>query len=142
MDHVTVKAKPEPAEAARSQPIHSLNPRHCLWLIKARITISKAEWGHEVLGHCLCLSSASHRSGCAQVQRYCSSSWGGVFVLWATTFKFCREQQRHFTAGPAHPFSSGWDRGHPPPSFSPPPPPPLNCLVLADAFSTHIISKN
>jgi hypothetical protein len=47
---------------------------------------------------CLSLSSASPRSGYAQVQCHCSSSWRSVFVLWATTFKFCR-RQRDFAAG-------------------------------------------
>jgi hypothetical protein len=48
---------------------------------------------------CLSLSSAlPSRSGCAQVQRHCSSSWRSVCVLWATTFKFCR-QQRDYAAG-------------------------------------------
>jgi hypothetical protein len=37
---------------------------------------------------CLCLYSASPRSGCVQVQRRCSSSWGSIYVLWATTFEF------------------------------------------------------
>jgi hypothetical protein len=37
---------------------------------------------------CLCPSPGSPRSGCAQVQRYFSSSWGKTFVLWATTIEF------------------------------------------------------
>jgi hypothetical protein len=63
--------------------------------------------------------------GCAQLQRRSSSSWRGVCVLWATTFKFCR-QQRDFTAGSSLKFSWVGSRP-PPPSLSP----ALTFLVLA-----------
>ena len=48
------------------------------------------------------LSLSSARSGCAQVQRDCSTSRKGVLVLWATTFKFCRQQRAS-----AYQYSSG-----------------------------------
>jgi len=56
------------------------------------------------------LSLSSARSGCAQVQRDCSTSRKGVLVLWATTFKFCR-QQLNFQPPSAHQCFAGFDRG-------------------------------
>jgi hypothetical protein len=73
-------------------------------------------------------SSASPRSGCAQVQRLCFLSLRSVSVLWATTFKIYR-QQRDFAAGISAPLFFGVGSRPSPPflSFL-----FLNSLVLTD----------
>jgi len=73
MDHVAAKAKPKPTNfrsATRSLVATSVRS----------FSISAAT--------CLCSSSASPRSVCAQVQRHCSSYVGRISFLWATTFEF------------------------------------------------------
>jgi hypothetical protein len=107
--------------------------------ISTRNTRSRVATSHR----CFCISStaislsssASPRSGCAQVQCPCSSHWGSVCVLWATTLAFCLERVSMFFGRPpsrflannetlqqasAHPCSSGLDRAQPfLPSLSP-----------------------
>jgi hypothetical protein len=62
---------------------------------------------------------------------------GEPCVLWATTFKFFRQQQRDFTAGISSPMFIGWGRGHPlPPCLL-----PFECFVLADAEIIHLNFK-
>jgi hypothetical protein len=53
------------------------------------------------------------------VQRHCSSSWGSIFVLWATTFEFVVANNGTLQQAPARSCSSGWDRDHPLPSSPP-----------------------
>ena len=101
-------------------------------LINARCTRSLVATSHRFF----CISSTTlplpssvlPRSGCAQVPRPCSSSWGSVCVLWATTFKVCR-QQRDFAAGIGAPMFFGARSRSSHPSVSPP---SLGFLVLAD----------
>jgi hypothetical protein len=92
------------------------------------------------VGHCLCLSSASPRSGCAQVQRHRSSSWE-AFVFFGLPPSSCvaNNNETFQQEASAQPCSSGWYRGHPlPPSL----PPFLNYLVLADAGRSIHLNYN
>ena len=67
---------------------------------------------------CLSLSSASPRSGCAQVQRHCSSSWGVSVFFGRPPSSFVANIETLQQAS-APPCSSGWDCGHPFPPFLP-----------------------
>ena len=61
---------------------------------------------------CLCLFSASPRSGFALVQRNCSSSWGSVFVCGRLASSFVASNGTLQRAS-ARRCPSGWDCGHP-----------------------------
>jgi hypothetical protein len=105
--------------------------------IKARITTSKVKKGHAVVEHCLCLFSTLPRSGCAQVQRHCSSSRGRgeAFVFFGRSpSSFVANNNEALQQASSQSCSLGWDRGHPHLPLSP----FLNFLVLADAGSIHL----
>jgi hypothetical protein len=110
MDHIARKLKPEPTNS-RSATRCRVATSYEAFLPQQR--------------RCLCPSSASPRSGYAQAQRPCSSSWE-ICVLWATTSEFAVANNETFQQASAHACSSGWNRGHPMP------PPSLNYPVFAD----------